>query len=87
MVKLLLATGKADVDLKDKYGQTPLSRAAKYGQETVVKLLLATGKADVDSKNSENQTPLSQAAKYRHETVVKLLESFSISSPPTTFIT
>jgi ankyrin repeat protein len=51
VVKLLLATGKADVDLKNGIGQTPLSFAAEYGREAVIKLLLATGKADVDLKN------------------------------------
>jgi ankyrin repeat protein len=39
VVKLLLDTGKVDVDSMDTYGQTPLSRAAKSGHEAVVKLL------------------------------------------------
>jgi ankyrin repeat protein len=40
VVKLLLATGKVDVDTKDSvYGRTPLSRAAENGHEAVVKLL------------------------------------------------
>jgi len=38
-VKLLLDTGKVEVDSKDIYGQTPLSWAAQYGHEAVVKLL------------------------------------------------
>jgi Ankyrin repeats (3 copies) len=38
-VKLLLETGKVDVDLKDKYGWTPLSWAAREGHNAVVKLL------------------------------------------------
>lgn len=75
MVKLLLATGKVDVDSKDRRGQTPLFYAAKNGHETVVKLLLATGKVKVDSKDDYGQTPLSYAAENGHETVVKLLQS------------
>ena len=40
VVKLLLATGKVDVDAKDNtYGRTPLSWAAGNGHEAVVKLL------------------------------------------------
>jgi len=39
VVKLLLATGKANVDSKDENGQTPLSWAAENGHEAVVKLL------------------------------------------------
>jgi ankyrin repeat protein len=44
----LLAAEKANVDLKDNYGRTPLSRAAENGHEGVVKLLLAAEKVDVD---------------------------------------
>ena len=63
MVKLLLETGKVDVDSKDKdYGRTPLSWAAAGGHEAVVKLLLETGKVDVDSKDRYGRTPLSWAA-------------------------
>ncbi|KAF1967249.1 HET-domain-containing protein, partial [Bimuria novae-zelandiae CBS 107.79] len=53
IVKLLLDTGKVDVDAKDKDGQTPLWRAAWNGKEAVVKLLLDTGKVDVDVKDKD----------------------------------
>ena len=72
VVKLLLETGKVDVDSKDRYGRTPLSWAADRGHEAVVKLLLETGKVDVDSKD-RGRTPLSWAAERGHEAVVKLL--------------
>ncbi|KAL8365148.1 hypothetical protein RB595_004117 [Gaeumannomyces hyphopodioides] len=62
VVKLLLATGKVDVESKDEQGRTPLSWAAANGHETVVKLLLATGKVDVESKDKQGRTPLSWAA-------------------------
>ncbi|KAK4034502.1 ankyrin repeat-containing domain protein, partial [Parachaetomium inaequale] len=39
VVKMLLNTGKADVDSKDNDGQTPLRWAAENGQEAVVKML------------------------------------------------
>ena len=48
VVKLLLEKG-ADVESKDRYGQTPLSWAAEKGHEAVVKLLLEKG-ADVESR-------------------------------------
>jgi ankyrin repeat protein len=74
VVKLLLETGKVDVDSKDTTGRTPLSWAAGRGHEAVVKLLLETGMVDVDSKDTTGQTPLSWAAGGGHETVVKLLQ-------------
>jgi hypothetical protein len=74
VVKLLLETGKVEVDSKDnEYGQTPLSWAAENGYEAVVKLLLKTGKVEVDSKSGFGRTPLSWAAANGHEAVVKLL--------------
>lgn len=62
MVKLLLETGKVNVDSKDKHGQTPLWHAADGGNSTVAKLLLETGKAEVDWKDNGGRTPLSQVA-------------------------
>jgi ankyrin repeat protein len=69
VVKLLLETGKVEMDSKDsKHGRTPLSWAAgswaaQNGREAVVKLLLETSKVDVDSKDSEyGRTLLSWAA-------------------------
>ena len=74
VVKLLLETGKVDVELKDNYGRTPLSWAAERGHEAVVKLLLETGKVDVELKEGGyGRTPLSWAAEGGHEAVVKLL--------------
>ena len=73
IVRLLLETGKIDIDSKDKLGQTPLWWAVQEGHEAVVKLLLETGKVDVDSKDKFGQTPLSRAAQRGHEAVVRLL--------------
>ncbi|OCL00089.1 putative kinesin [Cenococcum geophilum 1.58] len=71
--EVLLTVG-ADVNARDQFGWTPLSRAAGGGHEAVVKLLLETGKANVDSKdNDSGRTPLSRAAEGGHEAVVGLL--------------
>jgi hypothetical protein len=73
VIKLLLATGQYEADLKDTVGQTPLSYAAEGGHEAIIKLLLATGQVEADSKDNRSRTPLSYAAGGGHEAVVKLL--------------
>ncbi|KAH6844764.1 ankyrin repeat protein [Chaetomium sp. MPI-CAGE-AT-0009] len=61
VVKMLLDTGKVDINSKDIFGWTPLSLAAMYGHEAVVKMLLDTGKVKIDSKDDSGYTPLSHA--------------------------
>ena len=81
VVKLLLATGKVDVDSKDKNGsRTPLSYAAENGHEGIVKLLLAIDGVDVNSMDNDGRTPLWWAARMGHEAVVELLHSYYIES-------
>jgi ankyrin repeat protein len=50
-VKLLLAKDGMDPDFKDKYDPTPLSWAARNGQEAVVELLLAKDAVDPGYKD------------------------------------
>jgi ankyrin repeat protein len=74
IVRLLLATGKADINARDNGGRTPLSRAAEKGHEAIVQLLLATGKADINARDlTFGRTPLSWAAEKGHEAIVQLL--------------
>ncbi|KAF1954423.1 hypothetical protein CC80DRAFT_550448, partial [Byssothecium circinans] len=58
----LLIENEADVNAKNKNGETPLWLAAENGHETIVKLLLDTGKVDVNSKGQRGRTPLWLAA-------------------------
>ncbi|PKS11428.1 hypothetical protein jhhlp_003191 [Lomentospora prolificans] len=44
VVKLLLNTGKVDIDSKYESGQAPLLLTSENGHEAVVKLLLNTGR-------------------------------------------
>ncbi|PCD23153.1 hypothetical protein AU210_014676 [Fusarium oxysporum f. sp. radicis-cucumerinum] len=74
VVKMLLDTGKVDVNAKDtEHGRTPLLWAAERGHKAVVKMLLDTVKVDVDTRDKEGRTPLSWAARNGHEAVVKML--------------
>ncbi len=58
--RLLLDRG-ANLEVRDKYGSTPLLYAAGYGETAVVKLFLDRG-AKVDETNSNGRTALIAAA-------------------------
>ena len=82
VVKLLLDSGKVDVDLKNTAsGQTPLSWAARSGHEGVVRLLLENDKVDPDSKDRLGRTPLWLAARSGYLQVVKQLLNTSKVDP------
>ena len=73
VVRLLIGTGKVDIESKDEYGQTALLWAAQKGHEAVVKQLLEAG-AEIESKDEcDGQTALGWAAEKGHEAVVKQL--------------
>ena len=63
---------RADVNVKDDIGYTPLHCAALYGQLEVCKMLIDAG-ADVDAKTKTDSTPLSFAASKGHLEICELL--------------
>ncbi|EXL63853.1 hypothetical protein FOPG_19875 [Fusarium oxysporum f. sp. conglutinans race 2 54008] len=73
MVKLLLATGKVDINVKENVGRTPLSNAAMRGHETVATLLLSHDSVDPDQEDHYGSTPLSIAVRNSRTEVVKIL--------------
>ena len=68
---VLLKNGH-DLDSKDNDGLTPLSWAARKGQEAMVKLLLEKS-AELESTDNNGRTPISWATYFGVEAVVKLL--------------
>ena len=73
MVRWLVEEGRAEVDSKDRYGRTPLSRAVSdYGNMEMVRWLVKEGGAEVDSKDSDGRTPLDRAT---NPDVVTLLKN------------
>jgi len=70
-IKQHLAAG-TDVNMKNKFGSTPLLYAANYGQKEITELLIANS-ADVNAINNGGFTPLHSAANSNHKEVVELL--------------
>jgi hypothetical protein len=71
ILKLLLA-GKADVNARAEYRNTPLHLAAEGGYTNAVRLLIER-KADVNAQLRDLKTPLHLAASNGHVDTVKLL--------------
>jgi cytohesin len=70
-VSRLLADG-ADVNAKDKNGNTPLHAAAHQGDRDVAELLIAKG-AEIGARGIDEITPLYEAARQNHPEVAGLL--------------
>ena len=70
-VKQHLAVG-ADVNAKNRYGSTPLHRAAYAGHKEIAELLIAEG-ADVNAKDEDGETPLDWAIEKNHTETADLL--------------
>ncbi|KAH9046072.1 ankyrin repeat-containing domain protein [Lactarius hengduanensis] len=72
IIRMLLHHG-ADTRAKDKYGMTPLHKAAFVGEGTEVATLLTTHGADVNAKAEDLQTPLHLASRRGNLGAVELL--------------
>jgi ankyrin repeat protein len=70
----LLLEAKADVDLADLEGVTPLMKAARSGQEAAVEALLKGG-ADPSQRDRAGRDAASWARSAGHEALAKRLGS------------
>ena len=73
-VKALLDKG-ADVNAKDKYGDTALMGAAEAGNTDVVRVLLDKG-ADVNAKSKDGVTALMYAKEKNHTKIIEVLKQY-----------
>jgi len=68
-----LVSGGANVEAKDKYGNTPLIYASRLGFLEIVKYLIEECNANVNVKNRDESTPLITASINGHLEIVKYL--------------
>jgi ankyrin repeat protein len=71
VLQFLLERG-ADINVRNRFGETPLHLASFNGVLEVVRLLLEHG-ADEQAKNNDGKTPLQEAVEDGHDEVVELL--------------
>ncbi len=72
-VRLLLATGRVNVNAVDEAGGTSLLYAARNGHESVVRAILDRVDVNVETRDHFSRTPLFKACGQGHEGVVRML--------------
>jgi len=71
IVRYLIKHG-ADINIKAKYGETPLFYACASGNENLVKYLIELG-ADINEESKFGETPLIEACRNGNEQLIKYL--------------
>jgi ankyrin repeat protein len=73
LVRILLGTGRVDLESRDDKGWTALHHAASQNSVAVIELLLETLEIDVNASNQDGATPLILAVGNGNEAVVRSL--------------
>ncbi len=73
IVKLLIDTGRVDVNIVGRYRFTPIHTAVAFGQEAILRLLLGTGQADLTLETIGDETPVQMAHRLGNENIAQLL--------------
>jgi ankyrin repeat protein len=71
MARLLISNG-ADLDIRNRAGETPLHGAASEGQKELVVILIAHG-ADVNARTRKGWTPLRWAEAHQEREIAGIL--------------
>ena len=73
-MRILLDAGKANVNAKDNYSDTPLHNAALWGHIEAATLLIERG-AEINPLNRHNKTPLDLAHYDNHTATIAFLKT------------
>ena len=73
-IRYLVEQRHANVEVKDKYGCTPINYASASGSIDIIKYLYETCHEDVETKDDGRNTPINNASKEGHLEVVKYLK-------------
>ena len=73
IVRTILKTNSVDINARTNIGDTPLSLAAKHGDNNVVLVLLSDSQCLVDTKGQDGYTALHYSCRYGHVYIVKIL--------------
>ncbi|KAJ1623881.1 ankyrin repeat protein, partial [Pavlovales sp. CCMP2436] len=68
----MLTAARADVNVRDRMGSTPLHDALVHKQGDAAKLLISNGAA-VNASDAYGATPLQDAFRFGHKATAKLL--------------
>ena len=71
MVRMLISEFKADVNIRDYTGDTPLHHAARNGNEDIVLALIHEFSCDVNIRGYNGRTFLHRACSHGHTNIVK----------------
>ena len=78
-VWIVLLDNGANVNIKDRYGRTPLHLIARAGDPEIAKLLIDRG-ARANVRDQQGQTPLDIASHSGHEAMVAVLSKGNLVS-------
>ncbi|CAO3693903.1 unnamed protein product [Rhizopus stolonifer] len=79
-IRLILQHSEIDLNVKDKFGQTPLHYAVQRNQTESLRALLSAG-ARLDLSCRYNRLPIHTAASYGFETCTRLLLAYHACHP------
>lgn len=77
IVRQLLVSGRATLDLPDESGRAPLSYAAEVGALRIIQMLLDTYGVDVHAADHQNRTPITWAELWGNEEVVEMMKKYA----------